>query len=440
VTLLDTGKTTLASRVSGLRGDPLVANSAYVMLSTASMAGLGFVFWILTARFFSAAQVGEATSLLSATALISYLSLLGFNSTFVRFLPQSTDRNTETNTGFLFVAASALLLSLGYVLAIPLLAPRLDFVHQSIPDAIGFIGLTAAAAVNLVTDSVFIAYRSAKYNLLVDGVVQSGTKVALPAVFIGLGTFGIFLASGAAAVVAVALSIFFLIKRFDYHPELRISGAVIRRVWAYSASNYTANVFNLLPILVLPLLVLDRLGAATAGYYYVAFQVANLFNAIAYAVSQTLLAEGGHGEVAYGRLVRRSAVLQIVIIAPAAGLLCVAGPYLLAIFGPAYRSHASGLLIVLAAAVPAVALNTWTSALLRITKQLQALVWSNVVYAVVVCGLTALWAERGLLWIGVAWLLGNLVSAAIGGVALLSRAATEADNQGAPVGARTGGA
>ena len=50
-----------------------------------------------------------------------------------------------------------------------------------------FVILTAAAAANLLTDSAFIALRGAKYNLLVDGIVQSLIKLALVAPLVALG-------------------------------------------------------------------------------------------------------------------------------------------------------------------------------------------------------------------------------------------------------------
>ena len=70
--------------VDALKGDHLVQNSFFIMLSTATMGGLGFLFWVLNAHLFNPAQIGIATTLISAAALISYLSLLGFNSTFIR--------------------------------------------------------------------------------------------------------------------------------------------------------------------------------------------------------------------------------------------------------------------------------------------------------------------------------------------------------------------
>src|SRR2546421_1625985 len=182
-----------------LRSDALLRNSFFILLTTATMGGVGFLFWLVNARLFTSSQIGVATTLISATALICYLSLLGFDATFIRFLPRSSNRDAEINTGLILVLGAALVVSTAYVLAAPIFVPALRFVRASPLYAIGFVVLTAFAAVNLVTDSVFIAYRGATYNFIVDGLLQGAAKLALPALLTGLGAYGIFAASGGAA-------------------------------------------------------------------------------------------------------------------------------------------------------------------------------------------------------------------------------------------------
>jgi glycosyltransferase involved in cell wall biosynthesis/O-antigen/teichoic acid export membrane protein len=420
--------------VGQARSDPLVKNSFYLLLTTATMGVLGFVFWALSARLFNPGQIGVATTLISATSLISYLSLLGFNTTFVSFLPGSRDRDAEISTGLLLVFGAGLLVALVYILAVPSFVPQLHFARDSIIYAGGFVLLTAFAAVNLVTDSIFIAYREARYNFLIDGLIQGGSKLALPLALVGLGAYGIFAASGVAAFVAVVLSIYFMIRSLRYRPQLRVSRDVIRRVSRFSAPNYVANVLNIVPIMVVPLIVIHSLGASEAGYYYLTFQLTNLVNAVTYAVSQSLLAEGSYDGTDLGVLARRSAGLQALVMVPAVAFLCLASSQVLFVFGPAYSHHARGALIVLSLATLAVALNTWTTSLLRLKRQLSLLVWRNVVFVAVITGLSVLWVHRGLAWVSGAWLVGNLLAGVVAGVALVlsgrRESAMTAENQG----------
>ena len=85
------------------------------------------------------------------------------------------------------------------------------------------------------------------------------------------------------------------------------------------------------------------------------------------------------------------------------------------IFGGDFSRQGAGVLAVLFLSAPAVALRTWTGILLRLTGQLKELVGMNVAFVMTTCGLAGLGADWGLVWVGAAWLLGNLLS---GGVAV----------------------
>ena len=57
--------------------DPLFKNAYFPMFSSLTSAGSGFFFWLIAARFYSTADVGLASAIISAMGLISMLSLLG---------------------------------------------------------------------------------------------------------------------------------------------------------------------------------------------------------------------------------------------------------------------------------------------------------------------------------------------------------------------------
>jgi O-antigen/teichoic acid export membrane protein len=399
--------------------DELLVNSLYLMFSSAATAGLGFVFWIVVARLYSAESVGLATSLLSATTVISMLSLLGFGSSFVRFLPKSVNRDREISLGLLAAGATALVGAAVYVALIPQIASKLDFVRQSGWMTLGFVAMTAFAAVNLLTDSVFVAYRAARFNFYIDGLLQSGSKLLLLFVFAGSGAFGIFSAGGVAATVGVLASLWILMRRFAYRPRPVVDLSAIGNAFHFTAASYVASVFNLLPILVVPVIVLGKLDSSSAGYYFIAFQITSLLSGVAFAVTQSLLAEVGHAESSLRTLAIRSARILAITIIPPAFVLGAGGKWLLLVFGSDYSDKAWPALLVLSLSAPAVAAYGWTVTLLKATGQLRAMIACNVVYAVVTVSLTAALASRGLVWVAVAWLAGNVAATLTAGVPLL---------------------
>jgi O-antigen/teichoic acid export membrane protein len=401
-----------------LRGDELVKNSFYLLAATATQGILGMAFWLLCAHLFSAVQVGDATALISASVLLAYFSLLGFNSSLIRYLPKTDDPEGWMNNGIVVCSGLSILLAGGYVLLLPSIADKLAFVRHSAVDAIGFTVFVTMTALVLVTDAVFIARRQAKYNLLVDGVIQGSAKLALPAVLAGAGAFGIFAATGFAAGFDVLVSLALIVWVFGYRPRLRMNFGVIREGIGYSSANYLANLLSLVPTLVLPIAVIDELGARSAAYYYIAFSIANLLNAIAYSTSQALFAEGSHDDVDRHLLVRRSARLLLGVSVPAGLLVAALAPVILLVFGHQYSQHATGALVIFALGLLPVCAYTWAITLLRVTKQLSALVLANVAYAATVCVLGVWWAREGLVFVALAWVAGNVAAAAIAGVAL----------------------
>src|SRR3954468_12668177 len=79
--------------VRRLRHDSLLRNSFFLLATTGLNSGSGFAFWLIVAHLFAPEEVGRATTLLSAVALLSYFALMGLNSTLVRRLPSTANRS-----------------------------------------------------------------------------------------------------------------------------------------------------------------------------------------------------------------------------------------------------------------------------------------------------------------------------------------------------------
>ena len=374
------------------------------------MALFGFGFWVLVAHLYPPEQLGIAATLIASMNFITHFSLLGLNSTFLRFLPKSDRRNQQIDTGLLVVAIGAMVAAGLFVLLAPHFAPKLGILHQPILFGLGFVLLTMGAAVNLITDSIFIAYRSAGYNLVIDGFIGSSIQLLLPIALVGLGAYGIYAAQGSAAFVAMIISIAVLIRLFNYQPSLKINLAILRDIKRYSSASYVASLLAVLPTIILPIIILNKLGAAPAGYYYLAFMMANLLFAIAYAVAQSLFTEGSYGEQRLRWLAKRAAIFLAALMIPASLLLAGLGTFALDIFGKTYGAHSRPVIMILAAAGPFVAASALGNVILSIQKQLKALVVVNLIYALVVCVFALVYAGRGLVWVAGAWLVGYVVA------------------------------
>ena len=207
-----------------MRQDHLVSNSLYLMLNSGLQAAAGFVFWIVGAHLFTVTDVGLATSLLSALGVIAFTALLGLNSAIVRYLPGSSERNVLMTASLALVAGCGALLALGYLAIMPTVSPKLAFVAHDAAMAAGFVLLGVAGPLNLITDSIFIGLRQARFNALVDGGIGGTVKIVAAVVVAGTGAYGLFMASAIGYAVAAVASVVLLVKVNRFRPSL--SGAV----------------------------------------------------------------------------------------------------------------------------------------------------------------------------------------------------------------------
>jgi len=383
------------------------------------MGVFGFVFWLLAAHLYSSSSIGRAGTVISTMVLISFISDLGLSNTLVRVLPTSDDMDSEINLALVLTTGMAMVIATAYLLVAPSLVPRLDFLRANTLDAIGFVLLNGCAAANLLTDSVFIARRRSHYNLLVDGIFQGVAKLACLGGFVGLSAYGIFLSNGIGGAVAVVASLIVMVWRLGYHPSLKVDIAVFIRNIRFSLTNYVASVFQLLPLLLLPIIVLNDEGARHAAYFFIAFNLANLTYAVPFAMGQSLFAEGSQGKVDIRALARRAARIVGPVTLVMAVVIAGSVRWILLIYGHTYSHNATPTLIVMVAALPIVAFNNNGQVLLKLQGRVRTLVVVNVASFVVILGLAEVWGPKSLPLVGLAWLLGNLVAALLASVGSL---------------------
>jgi O-antigen/teichoic acid export membrane protein len=170
---------------------------------------------------------------------------------------------------------------------------------------------------------------------------------------------------------------------------------------------------NLIPNVAVPLIVLDRLGAKNAGYYFVAFQMAALLYAAVYAVEQSFLSEGSQPGADWRMIRRRSLNLAAVLFVPGCIILVVAARWILLLFGGGYSAHATASLELLALAVMPLAACNWSWTVLRLTGRLRALVFATGTYAVAICTLAWVLAPHGLAAVSAAWPVGTAIAALV---------------------------
>lgn len=382
------------------------------MLSTGVLAFFGFFFWIINARLFDTHQVGIATTLISIMTLIASLSILGFGNGLIKYLPTSTEKNEKINTSFTLVSATAAILSLIFLLFINFFSPDLLFIRENVILSILFILFVLFSALNILSESVFIAYRSSAY-VFAKNTILSITKLALPIALIGFGSYGIFMSVGIAATIAFIFSIFILTTKFNYLIKILIDRSIVQRMIKFSIGNYLAVFIGGLPQLALPIIITNTIGASFSAYFYMDMMIASLLFIVPLATSQSLFAEGSYSEAELKSHLKKAIKIISIFMIPGIIATILLGKYILLAFGKQYSSEGELLLNLLAISGVFMTINYLGNAIFFIKHKVGIVIFVNVVGASLIMILSIILSHHNLTGIGTAWIIGSGVSSLI---------------------------
>jgi len=391
--------------------DPLLKNSIFIMLTAITSAGFGFIFWMLAAKLYPAEDVGIATALISSMMLLVLLSRFGLDFSIIRFFP-GADKSRIFSTSALITTIFAVIFGAIFIAGVDILSPELHLL-KSPQNAALFLIFLAANSVTALTAISFIAIRKAGFQFIQSIIVGSRILFLIP--LIALGAIGIFGAVGISFVLALAAALVLLV-RSGVRPGLVIDRGFLSEAFHFSAGNYLAGLFIAAPNMILPIMVLNVLGAEQAAYYYIAFAIASLLFMIPNAISMSLFVEGSHGK-ALKRTVVKSLVVIFSLLIPAAAVLYLCGGWVLGVVGAEYAAGGLGVLRVMVAASLFVGVNSVYFAIKRVQKDVKGLVvLSGLVFGLVVGFGYVFMTMFGVVWVGYAWVVGNGVGSVCVGV------------------------
>ena len=391
--------------------DPLYRNSLFLMVNTVVTAGLGFVFWIVVASSklagYTEAEVGLGAAIISAVSLLALVSRLGLGIALIRFLPKAEKPVEMINSCFTLSGIVALAAAGIFIAGLDLWSPTLGFIWDDAMFILAFVLFAFGYTLSGIIDHIFIAKRRADFTLA-KSTIFSLLKIPLPILLVlFFRAFGIVSSWGMAIGVALVVSLFLLLPRVQngYRAVPGINLGIIKDIWRYSIGNYFAALFGAASHFILPIMIVNLLGAEQNAYFYVAWMIASLLFAIPMAVSQSLFAEGSHFEDELGVNVWRSFRFIFLLLIPAVILLLLLGKWLLARFGPGYSANALELLWILGASSLFVGVNSVYSSILRVRGRIRELVLiSGFVTLAVLLGSYFVMPTTGIVSVGYAWL------------------------------------
>jgi O-antigen/teichoic acid export membrane protein len=411
--------TTLTSkeRLKQLWNIPFYSNASYLLLSFVASALFGFAFWIVAARFYSPEDVGLASATIAAMGLVAAFSHLGLGMGLIRFLPHSgKNANSMLNTVFTIGTLTSIAATLIFVAGLSFWSPALLFIRENPVYLAAFVIFAVVTTLLNLTAQTFIAERRAGFALaqgLAHNLLKLPLVILLAAFF---HSFGVFASWGISFCVALLLCFFLLLPRVQpgYHIFFTVNKGAVNDMLHFSFANYISGLFWGAPALILPVMVVNMLGAEPNAYFYIAWTVASVFTTIPSAISASLFAEGSYDEGKLGLNIRRTLKMVFLVLIPLVVVILVIADKVLLAFGGFYSASATTLLRILAVSTLPLAINTVYLDIKRVQGKLKVILSLPFFLAAVTIGLSYLLLPRmGINGAGIAWLVSQGIVALV---------------------------
>ena len=181
----------------------------------------------------------------------------------------------------------------------------------------------------------------------------------------------------------------------------------------FSLGNYIAGFIGGLPAMVLPILIINLIGAKFSAYFYLDMMIANLLYIIPMATSQSLFAEGSYSERELKVQLKKAIKIISLILLPAILITFLFGKYILLAFGKEYSSEGVIFLQILAISGIFLSINYIGNSIFYIKHRIKLMILVNFIGASIVLSLSIIFIHNNLLGIGVGWVMGQGITSVI---------------------------
>jgi O-antigen/teichoic acid export membrane protein len=393
---------------------PFYQNAYYLMSGNIINSALGFVFWIIAAQLYSSEVVGLGSAIISAFRLLALFAELGLGTSLVRYLPAAGKKGTAMiNTCFTLSGLAVFIISLVFLSGLSLWSPALLPVRQHPLYFIAFIFFTFSMVLQPLALTVLLARLQTRHIFIINAIagILSIVLVSIFSIFTD-GAPGLFSAVGLAVTFTLVLCVFWLIPKAQngYVPLPGMDLKILREMGSYSAANFVGKGFLLMTNFILPLIVVNTLGAEMNAYFYIPWSVGIVLQFIPAAISNSLFAEASNEETTLYTNTKKSLKLLFLLVLPAALIVFAISSFLLLLFGREYSEHGASLLRILALSIIPWGIIYIYIGIARVKKNIKGLIVIPVCASSLSLGLSyILMVHTGLVGIGLGYLAGQAV-------------------------------
>jgi O-antigen/teichoic acid export membrane protein len=387
------------------------------MSNTGLVSLFNYLFWLIASIVTPPEQIGLATAAISAAAMMVAISRLGMDDSITRFFPQSKDRGGFLNALIAIMLLMTTVVIAGFMLGLPHISPALLFLKQG-QYFLLFVVLVFLTSISNMQGTSLVALRRADLALLEFAILF--LRLPLLLALGSLGVLGVFLATDITYLIMAVVGIIFL-YRLGIVRDLHIDFGQARKTMKYSLSNYMALILYTAPVTLIPILVINVIGATQQAYYYAAYTIAAFLLLVPDAIVASMFVEGSH-ERPLRDTAFKSLRFALIILVPMLLATVIFGDDLLRLFSAEHSAAAYELLLLLAISSLFYAVIEVYFTVMQVRKNLVMLNFVRLSVTALALGIGYVLLQKlGLIGIGYAWLLACVIVSVIAGWKMMSK-------------------
>jgi len=401
------GRPLIAQVIAHVR-DPLYRNAYALTVSTVVSGALGIVYWIVAASFYETRDIGLNSAAISTMALLAGISQLNLVIVLPRFIPEAGRATSRLIAGSYLVVSS---LGLG-VAGLYLLGSTWWNIDQGILGTdnafkFWFVISIPLWSVFVLEDSVLIGLRKAIW-VPVENITFSIGKIALLIFFsTSFASHGVYLAWTLPVLVLVGPVNWFIFRKFvPQHvvaTQHQQTSNPFRKLGAFVVGDYISGLLALATTTLLPLMVVNLLGAKENAYFYVVWVISIALDTVAVNLSSSLIVEATNNQARLAYYVRDILLHMARFLLPISLLVFLFAPVILSVFGGTYAAEGTALLRLLALAVMPKAILVVYEGLAHVQKKVVLFTIMHAFMTIPVLTLSYIWLpQMGIAGAGVA--------------------------------------
>jgi O-antigen/teichoic acid export membrane protein len=360
---------------------------------------LGFAYWWLAARFFSASAVGVASATVSAMTLIGTFGMLGLGALLIGHLPRNRARAPQlVTTSVLIAGAAGAALGVVFALASPIVSREMASIASDLDHLLVFALGAGMTAMSLVVDQAAVGVMRGSLQFwrnAIFAVIKLAALAAVGLLLVRHDGFSIFatwvLGVGASLVAIVLLEARQGKLNASYRPGFRSLSGMKRE----ALQHHALNLILLGPGLFLPLIVTALLSAEMNAYFYTAWMLNGFVVVVPVALTTVLYAAVSEDPATLAQRLKLTLGASFAYSLASILVIAVAGRWLLGFFGANYAREAATALTILTLSVIPIVVSEHYVALARIERRPNRAAWPMGISNFLKLALAAVGAQLG---------------------------------------------